>query len=85
MGTEFDDRQAMTDPNREHQEQLHLSVVEGSSDEVAAPIERDRELSELVDDLEERVAAEHEAQAVPGNAAERAHTTPTDIGDDAPD
>jgi hypothetical protein len=49
------------------------------------PTERDRELSELVDDLEELVAAEHEAQAVPGNAAERAHTTPTDTGDDAPD
>ncbi|MDF3313035.1 hypothetical protein P3H15_49885, partial [Rhodococcus sp. T2V] len=46
---------------------------------------RARKLSELVDDVEERVAAEHVAHDVPGNAAERAKITPTDTGDDAPD
>ncbi|MFE7421698.1 hypothetical protein [Rhodococcus sp. NPDC057529] len=81
MGTEFDGREARTDPDQEHSHPAH----ESSTNETIAPTERDRELSELVDDLEERVAAEHEAQDVPGNAAERADTTPTDTGDDAPD
>jgi hypothetical protein len=85
MGTEFDDRDAMTDPNHEQQAQSHQSADNDLSAEVVAPHERDRELSELVDDLEKRVAAEHEAHAVPGNAAERAHTTPTDTDDQAPD
>lgn len=85
MGTEFDARERVTGPNREHQEQSQHSPGARTGDEVSAPTERDRELSELVDDLEERVAAEHEAQEVPGNAAERAHTAPTDTGDDAPD
>ncbi|WP_277932495.1 hypothetical protein [Rhodococcus opacus] len=34
-----------------------------------------------MDDLEEHVAAEHEAHAAPGNAAERAHTTSSDTDD----
>ncbi|MFE7421756.1 hypothetical protein [Rhodococcus sp. NPDC057529] len=83
MGTEFDDRADRPGPDHEH---APHPADDGSPDEAAGgPTERDRELSELVDDLEERVAAEHEAQDVPGNAAERAETTPTDTGDDAPD
>ncbi|MDH6288029.1 hypothetical protein [Rhodococcus opacus] len=82
MATEFDDRAAQTNPDLEYS---HHPADDGSTGQAATPTERDRELSELVDDLEERVAAEHEAQDVPGNAAERAHITPTDTGDDAPD
>ena len=82
MGTEFDDRAARTNPDLEHSDH---PADDGSTGQAETPTERDRELSELVDDLEERVAAEHEAQDVPGNAADRAHTTPTDTGDDAPD
>ncbi|MDF3313490.1 hypothetical protein P3H15_52330 [Rhodococcus sp. T2V] len=80
MGTEFDGRAARTDPDHEQ----HPADT-GAPDEVATPTERDRELSALVDHLEERVAAEHEAHDVPGNAADRAEITPTDTGDDAPD
>ncbi|MGV9871038.1 hypothetical protein [Rhodococcus koreensis] len=82
MGTEFDGRAVRTDPDHEHTQ--HPADT-GSTDEEAAPTERDRKLSELVDDVEERVAAEHVAHDVPGNAAERAEIIPTDTGDDAPD
>lgn len=43
------------------------------------------DLSELVDDIEERVAGKHRSEAVPGAAAERADTIPDDAGDEAPD
>lgn len=63
----------------------HEPADEHSSGNAATPTQRDRELSALVDGLEERIAAEREAAEVPGNAGERADTTPTDPDDKAPD
>ncbi|MFE4498425.1 hypothetical protein ACFRFQ_01105 [Rhodococcus sp. NPDC056743] len=74
-----------TTDNPDNESQSHNPADERSSGEVATPTKRDRELSELVDGLEERIAAEREAAAVPGNAAERKRTLPTDPDDKAPD
>ncbi|MCQ4127566.1 hypothetical protein NOU13_23975 [Rhodococcus erythropolis] len=45
----------------------------------------DQDLSELVDNLEEQVAAERHQEGVPGNRADRKDTPPIDTGDRAPD
>ncbi|TSD49002.1 hypothetical protein FFI94_024585 [Rhodococcus sp. KBS0724] len=82
MSARFNDEATHTPDN---EAQPHNPADERSSGEVATPTKRDRELSELVDGLEERIAAEREAAAVPGNAAERKRTTPIDPDDKAPD
>ncbi|MGG7104872.1 hypothetical protein [Rhodococcus sp. 24CO] len=82
LSAQFHDK-AKTDPDNEPPS--HDPADEHSSREVAAPTQRDRELSALVDGLEERIAAEHEAAEAPGNAAERADTPPREPDDKAPD
>ncbi|PBC42557.1 hypothetical protein CJ178_14015 [Rhodococcus sp. ACPA4] len=82
LSAQFDDE---TTTNPDNESQSHNPADEHSSGEVITPTKRDRELSELVDGLEERIAAEREAAAVPGNAAERKRTTRTDPDDKAPD
>ncbi|MFC9553630.1 hypothetical protein ACFTWF_22510 [Rhodococcus sp. NPDC056960] len=60
----------------------------GGEDVADGPVERvgyRKDLSDLVDDLEERVAEEHRSEAAPAAAAERADTIPDDAGDEAPD
>ena len=82
MSARFDDEATDTSDD---ESQSHNPADQRSSREVATPTKRDRELSELVDGLEERIVAEREAAAVPGNAAERKRTTPIDPDDKAPD
>lgn len=82
LSAQFHDK-AKTDPDNEPPS--HNPADEHSSLEVATPTQRDRELSALVDGLEERIADEHEAAEAPGNAAERADTPPREPDDKAPD
>ncbi|OBK40628.1 hypothetical protein A5658_21035 [Mycobacterium sp. 1245111.1] len=42
------------------------------------PLGRSQKLERLVDGLDEKVANEHEAEGVPGNAAERENVVPTE-------
>ncbi|WP_336882516.1 hypothetical protein [Rhodococcus globerulus] len=77
------DGKTKTDPDSELQS--HDPADEHSSREAATPTQRDRELSELVDGLEERIVAEREATEAPGNVAERADTSPMEPDDKAPD
>lgn len=46
--------------------------------------ERDRELSDTVDDLEQRVTEERRADDVPGNRDDREKQPPVESDDDAP-
>jgi hypothetical protein len=85
LGAQSDDRAAMADPNNHYQTARSHHPGESTPTEVNAPTERDRELSDLVDHLEDRIAAEEEPHTVSGNAAEQGHTTPTDTGDEPPD
>lgn len=55
------------------------------TDGPAGRAEYRKELSDLVDDIEDRVAEKRRSEAVPGDAAERADTIPVDAGDEAPD
>ncbi|WP_368680561.1 hypothetical protein R1X32_10160 (plasmid) [Rhodococcus opacus] len=62
----------------------------GPGDEDVADNSEDRagyrkDLSDVVDDIEERVAEKHRSQAAPGTVAERTDTIPDDAGDEAPD
>ncbi|QQZ19110.1 MULTISPECIES: hypothetical protein [Rhodococcus] len=52
-------------------------------DDEAAEYRKD--LSEVVDDIEERVAEKHRPESAPDTAAERTDTIPDDAGDEAPD
>ena len=47
------------------------------------PLGRSKKLEQLVDGLDEKVAEEHEAEGVPGNAAERDEVVPQEPDDDA--
>jgi hypothetical protein len=86
LGAQSDDRAAVTNPNNHYQTaRSHHRGDESTPVEVIAPTERDRELSDLVDHLEDRIAAEEETHTVSGNAAETGHTIPTDTGDEPPD
>ncbi|MGV9866367.1 hypothetical protein [Rhodococcus koreensis] len=44
-----------------------------------------KNLSEVVDDIEERVAEKHRPESAPDTAAERTDAIPDDAGDEAPD
>lgn len=44
-----------------------------------------KQLEELVDDMEERIADERDRQGVAGSSSEREQTEPIDTGDEAPD
>ncbi|MBH5144321.1 hypothetical protein [Rhodococcus erythropolis] len=44
-----------------------------------------RDVTKIVDDLEERVADERRREGIPGNVADRAQSAPIDTGDRAPD
>lgn len=61
-------------------EDTNMSTPE---DDEAAEYRKD--LSEVVDDIEERVAEKHRPESAPDTAAERTDTIPDDAGDEAPD
>lgn len=61
-------------------EDTNMSTPE---DDEAAEYQKD--LSEVVDDIEERVAEKHRPESAPDTAAERTDTIPDDAGDEAPD
>ena len=50
-----------------------------------SPRSRDDELEDAVDELEQEVTEEREAQGVPGNASEREHKPPKGSEEEQPD
>jgi len=49
------------------------------------PLGRSQKLEHLVDDLDQKVADEHEAEGVPGNAAEREEVAVQEPETEAPE
>jgi hypothetical protein len=75
----------MSTPENERQYGAHGFDREHSTEEPIERTQHGRELTDLVDDLEDQVTAERESQGVPGNAAERADTIPVETGEAEPD
>jgi hypothetical protein len=56
-----------------------------SGEDDSGQTSRDEDLADMVDNLEEKIADEQEAQGEPGRPSDRAHTPPTGSTDEPPD
>lgn len=75
----------MSMPRRDVSSPSSAISDEPPAPETEANVDPNRDVTKIVDDLEERVADERRREGIPGNVADRAQSAPIDTGDRAPD
>ncbi|MFF1388140.1 hypothetical protein [Rhodococcus erythropolis] len=75
----------MSTPRRDESSPSSDRPDEQPAPELETVSDPNRDVTKIVDDLEEQVADERRREGIPGNMADRAQSNPIDTGDRAPD